>query len=259
MKPAHGLKIGDWKQVLQSGIAKVLDLEITATAGTFQELAGIAWHWNVGNVYQNVRKRETFPEICNLGPVTFADGKSSLKLQDIIARSKYTGGDYAAITGEQSALHRVIVQLTDGNGMLTIRSTDIVPKADKVDLKIPRNGPSIPLWINNDPANGEISMTMVNCFPNGDRLSEYIKLYLISYILGMLSRYFPSRWMSLIQNDVGSIAQPLLAKAVRAIETAFVTEFAQQIAVILDDPSFFGEHFELQNQMIAVDWRNGWK
>ena len=35
LKSAHGLKIGGWKQVLQSGIAKVLDLEITATAGTF--------------------------------------------------------------------------------------------------------------------------------------------------------------------------------------------------------------------------------
>ena len=212
-------------------------------------------------MYKNVQKRETFPEICNLGSVTFADGKSSLKLRDIIARSKYTGGDYAAITGELSELHRVIVQLTDDHRTLAIRSSDIVPKADEVDLEIPRNDPdpSVPLWINNDPANGEMSMTMVNCFPNGDRLSEYIKLYLISYILGMLSRYFPSRWMSLIQNDVGSIAQPLLAKAVRAVETAFVTEFAQQIAVILDDSSFFGEHFELQDQMIADDWRKGWK
>ena len=31
---------------------------------------------------------------------------------------------------------------------------------------------------------------MVENFPNGDRLSECLKLYLISYVLGMLSRYF---------------------------------------------------------------------
>ena len=63
----------------------------------------------------------------------------------------------------------------------------------------------------------------------------------------------------LIRNDVGSIAQPLLAKAVRAVEGDFITEFAQQIAVVLDDPRFFGEHFGYLSQMFAHDWRNGWR
>ena len=65
-------------------------------------------------------------------------------------------------------------------------------KASKKALSFPRDDPTMPLWINNDVTNGELSMTMVECFPNGDRLSELIKLYLIAYIVGMLSRYFPS-------------------------------------------------------------------
>ena len=260
LKSAHGLKPSDWKRVLRNGVTKVLDLEIRATAGTFRELAGTAWHWSVGNVYGDVKKREIYPEIRNLGSVTFADGTSSLKLRDLISRSRYTGGDYADITGHPSQLHRVTVQLTDGNRMLAINAQDHrASRASNADLSFPRDDPSIPLWINNDVAKGEVSMTMVDCFPNGDRLSELIKLYLISYVIGMLARYFPARWMSLIRNDVGSSAQPLLAKAVRAVETEFITEFAQQVAVVLDDPSFFGEHFGYLSQMFAHDWRDGWR
>ena len=258
-KSAHGLKPCDWKRVLRDGVANVLDLEIKAMVGTFRELAEIAWHWNVGNVYQNIQKREIYPEVRNLGSVNFADGNSKLVLRDLIARSKYTGGDYADITGEPSKLHRVIVELTDGNRMIAIKSQDLLPKNSRMNLSFSRDDQSIPLWVNNDLANNQISMTLVDSLPNGDRLSELIKLYLISYTIGMLSRYFPSKWMSLIRNDVGSISQPLLAKSVRAIETTFITEFAQQIAVILDDPSFFGEHFGHMNQMFANDWRKGWK
>ena len=258
-KSAHGLKPCNWKRVLRDRVANVLDLEVKAMAGTFRELAEIAWHWNVGNVYQNIQKRETYPEVRNLGSVNFADGNSKLVLRDLIARSKYTGGDYADITGEQSKLHRVIVELTDGNRMIEIRSQDFLPKNSRMNLSFSRHDHSIPLWINNDLANNQVSMTLVDSFPNGDRLSELIKLYLISYTIGMLSRYFPSKWMSLIRNDVGSVSQPLLAKSVRAIETTFITEFAQQIAVILDDPSFFGEYLGRMNKTFANDWRKGWK
>ena len=76
LKSAHGLKPGDWKRVLHSDVTNVLDLEIRANKGTFRELAGIAWHWHVGNVYGNVRNRETYPEVRNLGSVTFANGNS---------------------------------------------------------------------------------------------------------------------------------------------------------------------------------------
>ena len=49
----------------------------------------------------------------------------------------------------------------------------------------------------------------------------------------------------LLRNDAGGRAQPLLASAVRAIETELVKEFAPQIAVLADDPGFFGSDFGL--------------
>ena len=259
LKSAHGLKHGDWKRVLKTGVSDILDLDIRTTSGTFRELARVAWHWNVANVYTNVHKRETYPEIRFLGPVSFANGDTVFSLRDLISRSRHTGADYADIIGEESQIHRVIVELTEGNRTLSIKSSGLRAPKDRKDLQFPRDDPSVPLWISNDLDNSELSMTMVDSFPNGDRLSEFIKLYLTSYLIGMLSRYFPARWMSLIRNDAGSISQPLLAKAVRAIETDFISEFAQQIAVVLNDPGFFGEHFEHLSKMFAHDWRSGWK
>ena len=84
---------------------------------------------------------------------------------------------------------------------------------------------------------------MIEQFPNGDRLSELVKLYLISYILGMVARYFPLEWMGLLRNEPKGGAQPLLARATAAVETEFIREFAQQIAVLADDRYFFGVEF----------------
>ena len=52
-------------------------------------------------------------------------------------------------------------------------------------------------------------------------MTELFKLYLVSYCLGMLSRYFPSVWMALLRNERGDFAQPLLVRAVEAIESDF--------------------------------------
>ena len=44
--------------------------------------------------------------------------------------------------------------------------------------------------------------------PNGDRLSECLRTYILSYFLGMLVRYYPSRWIALLRDEEGGMAQP---------------------------------------------------
>ena len=51
---------------------------------------------------------------------------------------------------------------------------------------------------------GEFMVVMLD-FPNGDKLTEFIKLYLVSYVLGMLVRYHPSIWTSLLRNEKGRL------------------------------------------------------
>ena len=33
-------------------------------------------------------------------------------------------------------------------------------------------------------------MLVIQGFPNGDKLTKFIKLYLVSYVLGMIARYW---------------------------------------------------------------------
>ena len=72
-------------------------------------------------------------------------------------------------------------------------------------------------------------MVVMLDFPNGDKLTEFIKLYLVSYVLGMLVRYHPSMWMALLRNDKGDFAQPLLVDAVEAVENSFAQQLSHQL------------------------------
>ena len=249
----HGLKRLGWNLTLDSGVVDVLGLEIKAQKeGTFRALAANTWHGCVAQTYQGkVRRQDLYPEIRDLGPAAFARDDSTLTLGDLISRSKYTGGSYAAITGEPGRVHRATVRLDGGRVIFWFEPT--MQEGIKPEQTFPRNDPSMPLY----HYSGQGSMTVVEDFPNGDRLSEFLKLYLMAYVLGMLARYYPSKWMALIRNEEGSGSQPLLARATQTIETEFIREFGQQVAVIVNDPYFFGGHFGYNASLIAGDWRVG--
>ena len=72
-------------------------------------------------------------------------------------------------------------------------------------------------------------MDVIVDFPGGDKLSEFYKMYLVAYILGMLVRYFPSKWMTLLRGGPGDLVKPLLFKAIEAVETGFAEQLTQQI------------------------------
>jgi hypothetical protein len=56
---------------------------------------------------------------------------------------------------------------------------------------------------------------------SGGYVSPLLRCYLISYFLGMLVRYFPSRWMALIRNTEGDAVLPLLRAAADNVESEF--------------------------------------
>jgi hypothetical protein len=48
-----------------------------------------------------------------------------------------------------------------------------------------------------------------------------VLLYAVSYAMGMLGRYYQSRWVSLLSGGTGDFAYPLLAGATRVVEEVF--------------------------------------
>ena len=62
---------------------------------------------------------------------------------------------------------------------------------------------------------------LVSALPNGTLLSKMSLLYILSYVMGMLVRYYPSAWQSLVARESGDITFPLLRAAMALIRDQF--------------------------------------
>jgi len=62
---------------------------------------------------------------------------------------------------------------------------------------------------------------LVARFRSGYDLSKPLATYVLAYFLGMLVRYFPSQWLSLVRNERGDVSLPTLMKSVSYIEQQF--------------------------------------
>ena len=268
---SHGLSRCGWEDLLAAGINNVLALKIRGEKrGTFQEVVNIAWHKHISSIFQGkLGSRDTSPYVHDLGKVRFVEDRSCLTLGDLFARSRYTGTGYQDVTNEPSRLHSVKVRFDKGGILFWFpRSVGAIPDGFQEfvgrpgvqtegaprrerNLIFQRDDPSIPVF----HYEGDHLMCAAEDFPNGDKLTEFLKLYLMSYILSMLARYFPSKWMSLLRHDPGGFTQPLLVRATKAVENEFIGEFAQQLAEMKGDAQFFGEHFGELTSMALIPWR----
>ena len=73
---------------------------------------------------------------------------------------------------------------------------------------------------------------IVQPFDNKNYYSEIALTFLLSYYLGMLVRYFPTHWNSLVQGESGDIYWPVLNRAQSYVETVYpelIIEFINDI------------------------------
>ncbi|EKF9663271.1 hypothetical protein O1C66_003543 [Vibrio cholerae] len=259
LKASHGLEVYNWQQTLSSGIKNVLNLEIKATDGTFRELVDVCSHINSISFFIGATNNKAGNGHV-LGKPKFARDGSVLTLGDLLSRSIYTCRDYEGITGEpsQSSFARVastnegmyfafplvgvptfLANKIDGESIVYGSSLKVAPglraAADAKDaIVILSNGDNshyskFPSFIYKA---GDFA-TVISDFPNGDKLTEFTKLCLLSYILGMLVRYYPSKWISLLKNEKGDRAQPLMLEIVSAIESNFAEEALKELTGII--------------------------
>jgi hypothetical protein len=81
----------------------------------------------------------------------------------------------------------------------------------------PRNIPGIWDYVPQDTL-GIGSLCFVGRYPGAWFGSKPVSLFALAYILGMLARYFPSRWTSLVRNYGNDGAAPTLLSAMDTIE-----------------------------------------
>ena len=258
LKPRHGLETVDWQHTLSGGIRKVLDLRIRATGGTFGELVDVCWHLKTLYIFAG-STNEIRSTGQPLGDVRFAKDGSELTLGDLISRLLQTGMAYPELTGRPAKMFRgariashppgihvafpvrgipdELKGLADGKNIHVGSSNQVAPVFRQRDdagdylIFVRRDGEAHLKEFPVSHYGGESEfMVVVLDFPSGDKLTEFIKLYLVSYILGMLARYYPSMWTALLRNEKGDFAQPLLVDAVQAIERDFAEHLSRQLS-----------------------------
>jgi len=248
LKSGHGLHVHDWKSTLtKHGSEAVLDLTVNIENGTFFELQKAIYG----------REKAIIP-IEGGGDILFAplEGRPGLNIEqtirfgDVLSRIPQLWWSYKQITEKQpnsfpgttisSADAYCVCLMRDPVAGITsveqVRTLFRVPP--QVEIGEWPSAPScdfpvIAFRIPQD-ANGAYPVACPVVESIGTPLgrvivpwdtdvyvSPLLKCYLTAYILGMLVRYFPSRWMSVTHGQKGDGMLPLLREAMDYVDREF--------------------------------------
>lgn len=247
LKPNHGLEVVDWQQTLAGGIANVLDLKVRATSGTFGELVESVANLQPTAWFSHAHNQWGFYHAAYPKPAFATDG-TTFTLDDLVSRDHRLLDLYERTTGRASRVLLGELVAENNHVDVSIFHTESLTKA-QVEALAPtgttvkdRNGarrmPHVPNYYYRVSAadleavkallpatqyiKGEV-VFVLEAFPNGDRLNEFLRTFLLAYCMGMLVRYFPSKWIALQRNEKGDVAQPVLMTVVDAVESDFPT------------------------------------
>lgn len=241
LKPSHGLEVVDWSNKLSNGISSILDLEIQATNGTFTELCEVTKNIQWTASWRKPDFVEGHYWIKWPQP-QFVNGAYKISFDDILSRDIHLISLYEKTTKRKNKVYLSEIltnssgidvgiyrnPLTDidsnfflDNGFLPKNKGErlnmpiLYKKFNHLDKNIPPENLPYSEFIKNS------GLFIVRDFQFGDKLSEILRIYLASYIIGMLVRYYPSIWISLIQNEKGDMPKPLIFSETKNIQQRF--------------------------------------
>jgi YaaC-like Protein len=77
------------------------------------------------------------------------------------------------------------------------------------------------------------SLHLAEPFEKGVRYSQLCVTYMVAYVLGMLVRYYPTHWISLIQGDKGDTMWPTINRGQHFVEVSYPELVTEMITDIL--------------------------
>lgn len=248
MKPSHGLDSVNWRETLSN--KKFEDLIVKIGKGTFYEMltatsnktyfkhnsSGVSWRINfdipaIGTEirftdllqtisdFSEVYETWTEQKLCFLQLATFKPHVDTNEYEYTVTKPRVDNGEIEKIFpkghfGEYSLIEK-------GNQIIIRTSNQFTPQFSQRFLDHFNMGI------------GEIVLTK-NASKNLE-LNTLGQLYSLSFFLGMLSRYFPSVWISLGRTEKGDAVYPLFIRAIEIIEN----HFPQTVLEFLESPYDF--------------------
>jgi len=264
---SHGIEANDWQNVLSGGIDKLPDLPLKITGGTFGKLSEVTR--NVDRYFVEGVPLDFPPRhLLVKGGTTTIKNPTIISIKMVLERVPDLSTIFATTFGSSPKCFqaRLIILSEDTQTDVCILETDLgLPDVDDIrsafslSADIPLQ-PSDAPWqfaINNIiyrriicyrinhssksellaklppiKSDKEGNIYIVQPLPNGLDLSSLSLLYLIAYAMGMLARYYPSKWLSLLNGNKGDFAFPLMKAAITVVEDRFPQLVLQELEAI---------------------------
>lgn len=240
MKPSHGLDAHNWRESLSK--KKFEDLAITIRSGTFYELlkatsnksyfknnsSAVSWKIEFeipkeGEKILFIDLIKTISDISEEFESCFQEKLCFVKLEKFRPLSDSNEYEYTVqkYSNNENAISEIFPKKNFEN-LIKVSNNQIVA----TDKLIPQF--SQRFYDNFNAGIGEIVLT--KAIDKDIQLNTLAQFYSLSFFLGMLSRYYPSDWISISRTEKGDAIYPLFIKAIDLIENYFpltVLEFLQ--------------------------------
>lgn len=255
LKAGHGLGTVDWHSFMSgdvtAGLQNLRYLKIRTQAGLFSDFVEatanrISIHVNSsavdGRLSYNIPAHPqelSFDDLLSRIPDL---QKDYLNISDVVRYAPINEMTYTKEAG-----FRAVVKADEFSQFQTIYESlgyTLVPNAESTfiiltcDTKTFEN--NLPMFIHTyvNKMFGSIpSLHLAEPFPANVIYSQLCVTYMVSYILGMLVRYYPTHWMSLIQGHKGDSLWPTMNRAQHLVEQTFPELVIELLSDVLTESS----------------------
>lgn len=247
LSPSHGLAVRDWRAVFAADNPDIANLMVRLNrSGTVIELMSATQNRSLlrnNSSGVNYKYRHSY-----------SAGDNDVTLDDLLSRLPDIADQYVRWKEHPGSVS-IEAKVTDGDAEFVVRKTPLVNRAvaDSIFLNtnfhfkeeaantLIYNGPND---INSVPRiTDRVTGTAFNAgigdlyatkkFPAHFDISKIVLVFCISYVMGMMARYYPAQWLSIIHNQRNDGALPTIFSALDFIETTFprmVLDFLEEQA-----------------------------
>ncbi|UVS96836.1 YaaC family protein [Burkholderia glumae] len=237
LNKGHGLETVDWNGVIvrenREGLDDAKRLKIRTCGGLFTDLLASTENRTSMHIHSAAVDWRVMYDVPPLG--------SELTLGDLLSRIPDLATDYALASDDAQYVYVNELSYHTDTGFSIKIAQDRFSKFSEVYLArgytISTSAGFTTLIANAEISSSELpqfvhsyvnkmfsTIPMLHLstpFPDGNRYSQLGITYMVSYILGMLVRYYPTQWMALIQGEKGDIWWPTLNRAAHFVEQSY--------------------------------------
>lgn len=267
LSPSHGISAKGWQHILAQGIDQLPNLPLKITGGTFGALSKVTSNVDRCRVHGVPLYLPPRHLLVRGGTTTIAT-PTIISIKMVLERVPDLSTIFTTTFGSSPKCFQAILIILseDTQTDVCMLETELgLPDVDDIRsaLGLPADVPLQPSdapWqyeVNNTVYRRNISYRInhssmsellaklppiksdregntyvVEPMPNGLDLSSLSLLYLIAYSMGMLARYYPSKWLSLLNSSKGDFAFPLMKAATTVVEERFPQLVLQELEAI---------------------------